>query len=66
MMVIIILIIIPIFSRYITEAPDQIDCIHNMKVESIRICFGTFYLKVIPAVKFKEVIFQRRVYELFS
>ena len=28
------------------------DCIHNMKAESIRVCFDTFYLKVIPTVKF--------------
>ena len=39
-------------SHDITEAPDQTDCIHNMKAESVRVCFDTFYLKVIPTVKF--------------
>ena len=41
-------------SNDITDAPDQTDYIHNMKAESIRICFDTFYLKVIPTVKFNS------------
>ena len=39
-------------SDNITEAPDQTDCIHIMKAESMQACFDTFYLKVIPTIKF--------------
>ena len=35
----------------IIEAPDQTDYIHNMKAESIRVFFDTFYQKVVPAVR---------------
>ena len=51
----------------ITEAPDQTDCIHNMKAESIRVCFDTFYLKVIPTVKFspKRFIFNEESMNYF-
>ena len=35
----------------IIEAPDQTDCIHDLKAESIRVFFDTFYQKVKQAVK---------------
>ena len=34
----------------IIEAPDQTDCIHDLKTESIRVFFDTFYQKVTRAV----------------
>ena len=38
-------------SDNIIEAPDQTDCIHDLKAESIQVFFDTFYQKVIRAVK---------------
>ena len=41
----------------ITEVLDQTYCIGNMKAESIRVCFDTFYLKVIPTMKINPTRF---------
>ena len=47
----------------ILEAPDQTDCIHNLKVKSIRVFFDTFYQKVTRFFK-SRLLFQRITYAL--
>ena len=57
-----------VFNSYdISEAPDQTDCIHNMKAESIQVFLDTFYPKVITTVKFnpKRFFFKKESMNYF-
>ena len=46
----------------VIEAPDQTDCIHDLKAQSIQVFFDTFYQKVTRAVKSTLRGFQIQTY----